>query len=112
MPGHPSGKVEKSFCSLYLLGYENVPALRLSLMSRDWTPRSSVFSPTLLKLWLPGERFSEMNDAATQPDGNCLRPVACPQLFHDVLDVSFDGFLGDKKKLGDIAVTVAAGDRL
>ena len=36
--------------------------------------------------------FSELDDPATNPNGNRLRPIACPQLLHDVLDVNLHGF--------------------
>src|SRR5579862_1850495 len=42
-PGQPSGKLEKSFCSLCLLGGKNALPLRLALLLGNWTPRAGVF---------------------------------------------------------------------
>jgi hypothetical protein len=38
-----------------------------------------------------------------------MQPVSSSQLFHDVLDVNLDRFLGDKENLCDIVISVSTG---
>ena len=52
----------------------------------------------------------EVNNAAADGDGDGLGAVAGAQLFHDVLDVNFDGLFGDEKFFTDVAVTIPLGD--
>src|SRR5271170_962003 len=54
----------------------------------------------------------EMDDAAPNSDGDGLGAIACTELFHDVLDMPLDRFLGDKKERGDVAVSISSGDLL
>ena len=49
-----------------------------------------------------------MDHPPTKANGDRLRTVGGTQFLHDVLDVDLDGFLGDRKLLGNIAVAVAA----
>jgi len=51
---------------------------------------------------------SQLDDAATHRNGHRLGPVAGAQLFHDVLDVHLDGFLGDQQPLADVPVATSA----
>src|SRR5262245_48629330 len=40
----------------------------------------------------PTEIGSQVDNAAAHPDRDRLGPVACAQLFHEVLDMNFHGF--------------------
>lgn len=51
-----------------------------------------------------------MNDATADTYGYGLSAVVGAQLFHDVLDVDFDGFFGDEELGGNVAVAIAACD--
>jgi uncharacterized protein YukJ len=44
IPGEPSGKLEKSLCSRYLLRHKDAPEKRLASFAANWTPRTSAFS--------------------------------------------------------------------
>ena len=42
-------------------------------------------------------------------DGDGFGPVACSELFHDVLDMSFDRFFGDEEERRYVSISVSAG---
>ena len=52
----------------------------------------------------------KLNDSSSHRDGNCLRTIAGPEFFHDVLDVDFDSLFGNEKPFCDIAVPVSSRD--
>jgi hypothetical protein len=51
-----------------------------------------------------------MNNPPLYSDGNRLCTIVCSQLSYNMLDVHLDGFFGDKKLLGDFAVSIPASD--
>jgi len=51
-----------------------------------------------------------MNDSAPYRNGDRLRPIAGPQLLHEVLDVHFHRLLGDEELFRDVTVSVTAAD--
>jgi hypothetical protein len=53
-----------------------------------------------------------LDNSPAHSDGYRLRPVVSAQFLHNVLDVDFDGLLGNQELLGDIPVAVTAGDLL
>lgn len=73
-------------------------------------PASLEFLHTTFVL-LEGERRElrlELNDTPPDSDGHRLRAIRSTQLFHNVLDVNLDGFLGNEELRGDIAISIAA----
>ena len=49
----------------------------------------------------------DLNDAAFQRDHCRLRSIIGAQFGKDVLDTSFDGFLGDRELIGDLLVGIS-----
>jgi len=61
------------------------------------TPFEVLFSPGRLQL----------DTAPAETNRNCLRPIAGPQLFHNVSDMNL--YLGDEEFLRDFPIPVPAG---
>ena len=49
-----------------------------------------------------------MNYSAAYTDGDRFGAVACPEFFHDVLDMSFDGFFGDEEEGRYVAISISS----
>src|SRR5258708_18809590 len=78
---------------------------------RGTLPYFPVSLTNALVVWGEGGCGSlEMDNAAADCDGDGLSAVAGAQLFHNVLDVDFDGFFGDEELAADVAVAIAFGD--
>src|SRR5580692_10673571 len=90
VPGHPSGKLEKSLCSRCLLRAQRRPRKRLASFAADWTPRSSAFWGATCRffgysgVWVK----LEMYDSASNSDSDGLGAIACTEFFHNVLNMS------------------------
>ena len=50
----------------------------------------------------------KLNYSPAYCDGDSFGAVARPELFQDVLDVSFDGFFGDKEEDRYVAVSISS----
>ena len=47
------------------------------------------------------------NEPTTRRDRDCMRPIAGPQVFHDVLDMNPGRLFRDEEAFGDIAISVS-----
>jgi hypothetical protein len=118
MPARPFGKVkEKSLCSPCLLRLpprsENAPDCRVTAAIVKRIPQArNLLLP--LSWYCVGSvgtlGLSQLDDAATQGYGDCLRAVAGSEFLHDVLDVDLDGLFRDEEPLRNVPVAVPAGD--
>ena len=109
-PGHPSGKLIKSFSRLTSLPQNKQSFKKLATAGSGRIPRMECFSPNLLGRFQSPEL--EVYDPATDRNGDSLRAVAGSELLHDVLHVPFHRLLGDEELFRDIAIAVSAGHLL
>ena len=58
-------------------------------------------------VFLPGRL--QLDNAPAETNRNCLRPIAGPQLFHNVSDMNLYRVLGDEEFLRDFPIPVPAG---
>lgn len=68
------------------------------------------FVPLLRYEFCGGFLPLQFDDSAAEPNRYGLRPVTCPQLFHDVFDVNLDRFFGNEKLFRDVAIPVSPGN--
>ena len=86
-------------------------AVRVAFTARERTPRKSGFSPTPsdVAIWEEVDWNLELNDAAAYSDGDRFGAVACPEFFHDVLDMSLDRLFGDEEESRNVAISISSG---
>jgi hypothetical protein len=58
----------------------------------------------------PLSRGLQLDDSALQADRDRVGAVIGPEFGEDVLDVSLDGFLGDRELTSDLFVRISGGD--
>jgi hypothetical protein len=107
-PGKPSGNVENALCNPSLLDRPNERLLflrdgRIPSVRNFFLPLSS-YHRTRWKSSL------ELDNAASNANRDRLRAITGSQFFHNVFDVHFNGLFCDEQFIGDIAVTISAGD--
>lgn len=84
-------------------------AARGPLHGKPWE-RDSTLAEDRIPARMRGGCCLQLNDAAADSDGNCLRSIGRAQFFHYVFDVHFHGFFRDEKLFSNIAIPVASRD--
>ncbi len=76
-------------------------------MAQRCTPRSWRFSLPL-RIFRKSKKALELNYAPAYSDGYRLGSIVRSELFHDVLNMSFDSLFRDKQKRSYVTISVSS----